>query len=99
MHAHQSAQFQELAFEEMQTRWQGRASLPTCAGRIYSYRWMYLNNEPSANHARKMFDAQMRIRIQERSPLWHVFARVHEIEMGKSSYMYRVRSFSLMGVL
>ena len=28
-----------------------------------------------------MFDAQMRIRIQVRSPLWHVFARVHEIEV------------------
>ena len=29
-----------------------------------------------------------------REPVWHVFARMHEIEMGKSSYMCRVRSFS-----
>ena len=34
------------------------------------------NNESSLNRARNMFEAQMRIRIQARSPLCHVFARI-----------------------
>ena len=28
-----------------------------------------------------MFDAQMRIRIQIRAPLWHVLSLVHDIEV------------------
>ena len=48
-----------------------------------------------------MFDDQLRIRTQAsviRAPLRHVFAQMHEIEMGKSSYKCAVHALSYIYV-